>query len=94
MHSAEGFLLWIRGSLAYQADDAGWVHFVAEEEETLTGVRGPGDVAVGSLGRLLGLKVLCERFGLEGVGAEEEELLAGNQAPVGESRSANGTCAS
>jgi hypothetical protein len=63
---------------AYQADNVGRVLLVADEEETLTGVGGPGKVAAGILSRLLGLDIVGECLGLEGLGAEEEELLAGN----------------
>lgn len=86
---------WVRcdgaaiGILAYQADDTGRVLLIADEEETLTGVGGPGDIAVGSLSWLLGLKVVGKCLRLKGVGAKEEELPAGNQVPIGELRSAN-----
>ena len=68
-------------SRIYQADDARGVLLVANEKKTLTSVGSPGNVAVGGPGRLLGLEVVGEKLALEGVGAEEEELLAGDEVP-------------
>lgn len=67
---------------AYQADDARGVLLVADEKKTPTSVGSPGNIAVGSLGRLFGLEVVCESLGLNGVGPEEEELLAGDEVPA------------
>ena len=75
--------------LTYQADDARRSLLVANEKKTLSGVRGPGNVMVGSLGGLLSLEVVGERLGLNGVAAEVEELLAGNEVPVGRRRLAH-----
>jgi hypothetical protein len=74
----------------YQVDDARRSLLVADEEKTLSGVGGPSNVMVGSLGRLLGSEVVGERLGLDGVVAEEEEFLAGNEVPVGRGRLAHG----
>lgn len=65
---------------AYQADDARGGLLITNEKKTLSSGGGPGDVAVGSLGRLLG--VVSESLGLDGVGAEEEEFLASDEVPV------------
>ena len=67
---------------AYQADDARGVLLVADEKKTLASVGSPGNIAVGSLGRLFDLEVVVESLGLSGVGAEEEELLAGDEVPA------------
>lgn len=75
----------------YQVDDARRSLLVADEKKTLSGVRGPGNVVVGSLGGLLGPEVVGERLGLDGVVAEEEEFLAGNEVPVGRKRLAHGS---
>lgn len=70
--------MWI---LAYQADDASGSLLVTKEEQTPTGLGGPGNVVVGSLGRLLSLLVVSKSLRLDGIGAKEEELLGGNQVP-------------
>lgn len=66
---------------SYQVDDAVGGLLVADEEKAQSGVGSPGNVVVSRLGRLLGLLVVGQRLGLDGVGAEEEELLAGDQVP-------------
>jgi hypothetical protein len=66
-----------------QADDARWVLLVTNEKKTLASLGGPGDVRVSSLGGLLTLEVVRESLGLNGVSAEEEELLGGNEVPAG-----------
>ena len=65
-----------------QVNDTGRGLLVTGEEETLASVGGPGNVVESSLGVLLALLVGLKRLGLEGLVAEEEELLAGNQVPV------------
>jgi hypothetical protein len=54
---------------------------LTKEKKTLAGVGGPCNVGMGSLSGLLTLLVGREGLGLNGVGAEEEELLGGNQVP-------------
>lgn len=76
--------MWI--PFAYQADDARGGLLVTDEKKTLASVGSPGDVAVGGLARLLG--VVREGLGLNGVSAEEEEFLAGDEVPMGWGRSA------
>lgn len=65
----------------YQVDYTSGSLLVAGEEETLASVGGPGDVVDGSLGVLLAPLVDIERLGLQGLVAEEKELLAGDQVP-------------
>jgi hypothetical protein len=70
------------GSFTYQADDARGVLLITNEEKTLASLGGPGDVRVSSLGGLLALEVVGESLGLNGVSAEEEELLGGDEVPA------------
>lgn len=67
---------------AYQVDDAMGGLLVANEQKTLAGVGGPSDVVLGNLDVLLSLLVGGENFSLDGIGAEEEESLAGDEVPV------------
>ena len=69
--------------VSYQIDDAVGGLLVADKEKAQSGVGSPGDVVVSGLGRLLRLLVVGQRLGLDSVGAEEEELLAGDQVPWG-----------
>ena len=71
------------GSKTYQADDARGVLLVTNEEKTLASLRGPGDVRVSSLSGLLALEVVGESLGLNGLSAEEEELLGRDEVPAG-----------
>jgi hypothetical protein len=66
---------------AHQVDDADGGRLLAEEEKALAGVRGPGGVVVASLGGLLAAAVVGERLGVDGVGAEPEELLGVDEVP-------------
>ena len=66
---------------AYQVDDTRGSLLVAGEEKALAGMSSPGDVVESSLGVLLALLVSVKSLGLEGLVAEEEEFLAGNQVP-------------
>jgi hypothetical protein len=68
--------------VAYQVDDASGGRFVANEEKALASLRSPGDVALVGGGGLLVLLIAGKGLGLESVGAEEEELFAGDQVPV------------
>lgn len=70
--------LWIN---THEVDDASGSLLVAAEQETLAGLGGPGNVGLSGAGRLLGLGVVGEGLLLEGVGAEEEELLGADQVP-------------
>lgn len=54
---------------------------VTSEQETLAGVSSPGNVVQSALSGLLGLLVSLESLSLEGIVAEEEELLASDQVP-------------
>lgn len=68
---------------AYQVDDAMGGLLVTNEQKTLAGVGGPGNVVLGNLDVLLSLLVGGENLSLDGIGAEEEEGLAGDEVPVG-----------
>lgn len=68
--------------IAYQVDDAVGGLLVTNEKKTLAGVGSPGDVVLGNLSVLLSPLVGGEDISLDGLGAEEEESLAGNQVPV------------
>lgn len=65
----------------HQVNDVVGSLLVTGEEETLAGVSSPRDVVESTLGGLLGLLVGLESLGLDGLGAEEEELLATEQVP-------------
>lgn len=67
---------------AYQVDDAVGGLLVTNEQKTLAGVSSPGNVVLGNLSVLLSPLVGGEDISLDGLGAEEEEGLAGNQVPV------------
>lgn len=67
---------------AYQVDDAVGGLLVTNEKKTLTSVSSPGNVVLGNLNVLLGPLVGGEDISLDGLGAEVEESLAGNQVPV------------
>ncbi|KAI6761303.1 hypothetical protein HG531_001856 [Fusarium graminearum] len=71
------------GSLKGVLVTLGGVLLVTNEEKTLASLGGPGDVRVSSLDGLLALKVVGESLGLDGVSAEEEELLGGDKVPGG-----------
>jgi hypothetical protein len=71
------------GSRTYQADDARGVLLVTNEEKTLASLGSPSNVRVSSLGGLLALEVVGESLGLDSLGAEEKELLAGDKVPKG-----------
>ena len=68
--------------VSYQVDDATGGPLVANEEEALASVGGPGHVGVGNVSRLLGPAVAGQAAGLHSLAAEEEELLAGDQVPA------------
>lgn len=55
---------------------------VTNEQKTLSGVGSPGNVVLGNLDVLLSLLVGGEEISLDGIGAEEEESLAGDEVPV------------
>lgn len=67
---------------AYQVDDAVGGLLVTNEKKTFTSVSSPGNVVLGNLNVLLGPLVGGEDISLDGLGAEVEESLAGNQVPV------------
>lgn len=67
--------------IAYQVDNAVGGLLVTNEKKTLTGVSSPGNVVVGNLNVLLSPLVGSEDISLDGLGAEVEEGLAGNQVP-------------
>lgn len=71
------------GAEAYQADDARGSLLVANEKKTFSGLGGPGNVGLGSDKSLLGFEVASESLGLDGLNTEEEEVLGGNQVPLG-----------
>jgi hypothetical protein len=54
---------------------------VADKEKTLAGLGSPGNVAVSDINRLLRSLISGESLGIQGLVAEEEELLAGDQVP-------------
>ena len=70
--------------VTHQVDDtsrAGLLRsLLGEEEKTLASAGSPGGVLVSNLG-LLATEVARELLGLNGVGAEEEELLLKDEAP-------------
>jgi hypothetical protein len=68
--------------IAYQVDDAVGGLLVTNEQKTLTSVSSPGNVVLGNLNVLLSSLVGGKDISLDGLGAEEEESLAGNQVPV------------
>lgn len=68
--------------IAYQVDDAVGSLLVTNEKKTLAGVSSPGNVVLGNLSVLLSPFVGGEDISLDGLGAEEEESLAGNQVPM------------
>jgi hypothetical protein len=67
----------------YEVDDARGGGLVTDEEKTLAGLSSPSNVGLGNLSRLLSLLVGRQSLGLNGLGAEPEELLAGNDVPAG-----------
>lgn len=73
-----------KAAATYQVDDAMGGLLVADEQKTLASVGSPGDVVLGNLDVLLGLLVGGENLGLDGLVAEEEEGLAGDEVPVGQ----------
>jgi hypothetical protein len=68
----------------YQVDDTSRVSLLSsllgEEEQALASVGGPSGVLVSNLG-LLATEIAREVLGVDGVGAEEEELLLEDEAP-------------
>ncbi|TFB06544.1 hypothetical protein CCMA1212_000803 [Trichoderma ghanense] len=78
-----------KATATYQVDDAMGGLLITNEQKTLASVRSPGDVVLGNLDVLLGLLVGGEDLGLNGLVAEEEEGLAGDEVPVGRRWSAN-----
>jgi hypothetical protein len=71
----------------YKVEDTGWRGLVggllAEEQESLSGVCGPGGVLVGNILELLTAKVASESLVLNWLSAEKEKLLLENEAPIG-----------
>jgi len=71
--------------LTYQVEDTSGGSLVsgllAEEQEALASVRGPGCIVVGSGGLLLSAKIAREALGLNGLSTEPEELLLEDKAP-------------
>ncbi len=60
---------------------------LAEVQETVSGVCGPGNILVGSILLLLTTEVAGESLVLDWLGAEPEKLLLENQTPIEKSMS-------